>query len=81
MAGEQSRPPDGRRDAAMLRTARFGLLIRHDNAGREFALRHRCGEGCGQGEATRLDGGEHAERLQDGVRSMTDAGVIDAAGR
>ena len=24
-------------DAAMLRTARFGLLIRHDDAGREFA--------------------------------------------
>jgi hypothetical protein len=24
-------------DAAMLRTARFGLLVRHDDAGREFA--------------------------------------------
>jgi hypothetical protein len=24
-------------DGAMLRTARFGLLIRHDDAGREFA--------------------------------------------
>jgi hypothetical protein len=54
----------------MLRTARFGLLIRHDDAGREFAYDTGAEKALAKAKGTRLDGGEHAKRLQGGVRPV-----------
>ena len=48
-------------DAAMLRTAWFGLLIRHDDAGGEFAYDTSAEKALAKGQGIRLDGCEHAE--------------------
>ena len=52
-------------DVAMLETARFGLLVHHDDRRPRVRLRHRRRARARRGRRARLDRGEHEERLRD----------------
>ena len=51
-------------DIAMLETARFGLLVHHDDAEREFAYDDGAENALAAAETTRLDGRQRQERLR-----------------
>ena len=57
----------GKPEHIWMRTGRKPLLACGNARQPRVRLRHRRGEGSGQREGTRLDGRQHAKRLQGGV--------------
>ena len=60
-------------DVPMLETARFALLVHHDDAAREFAYDQGAEQALAAAGSPRLDRGEHEGGLRDGVLTRDDA--------